>query len=150
MSIKVTVTGRSSSPFRRFSWQADARRWSDEIDPLVRDAIKREAPVGQGPTSGKLRESVRYERHMSAHNAQLLYTSSTPYARFVVDGTRPHIIRPRRARALRWEGPGGPRFARLVHHPGTRANPFPTRALRPMVPLIQRRLAEIVRSNLRG
>jgi hypothetical protein len=39
---------------------------------------------------------------------------------------------------------------RVVHHPGTKPNPFPERAIRPLLPLIQARLREITRSNMRG
>lgn len=58
-------------------------------------------------------------------------------------GTRPHVIRPRTKKALRWAASpggrrlsgrptvaaqrgekGGLRFATVVHHPGTRAQPF--------------------------
>ena len=59
------------------------------------------------------------------------------YAGAVELGTRPHIIRPVRARALRFAATSGgarltgsPRkgadvvFARRVHHPGTKAQPF--------------------------
>lgn len=59
------------------------------------------------------------------------------YAVFVERGTRPHVIRPKNRKALRFAaGPGGRRlsgrprvgagvvFARIVHHPGTRAHPF--------------------------
>lgn len=47
----------------------------------------------------------------------------------VNDGTRPHIIRPKRAKALRFRVGGKVVFARIVHHPGTRARPFLDRAL---------------------
>jgi hypothetical protein len=57
------------------------------------------------------------------------------YAAAVEFGTRPHIIRPRRARVLAWGGArtlGGrlrrgsraTNFARFVRHPGTRAQPY--------------------------
>jgi hypothetical protein len=59
------------------------------------------------------------------------------YAEAVEKGTRPHIIRPKNKRALRFAaGPGGARlsgsarkgadvvFARVVHHPGTKPHPF--------------------------
>ncbi|MBD0693586.1 hypothetical protein BG452_13555 [Streptomyces sp. CBMA123] len=49
---------------------------------------------------------------------------------FVLDGTRPHVIRPRWAKALRFEIGARVVFARLVHHPGTHANNFLGRALR--------------------
>lgn len=61
------------------------------------------------------------------------------YARYVEEGTKPHIIRPVRRKALAWGGPrtlggrlrvsGGvtarpTHFAKVVHHPGTRAHPY--------------------------
>lgn len=52
------------------------------------------------------------------------------YATYVHDGTRPHIIRPRNAQVLRFRVGGQVVYARVVHHPGTRARPFLDRALR--------------------
>ncbi|WP_234467785.1 hypothetical protein [Streptomyces sp. MBT62] len=57
-------------------------------------------------------------------------TCDHPKVRLVLDGTRPHIIRPRRARALRFEVGGEVVFAGKVRHPGTRPNDFLARALR--------------------
>src|SRR6478609_9137725 len=68
------------------------------------------------------------------------------YARFVEEGTRPHIIRPRTKKALAWGGPrrltGSLRsgaspthFAKVVHHPGTKAHPY-------LVPGLQRAVNE--------
>jgi hypothetical protein len=45
------------------------------------------------------------------------------YAPYVEFGTAPHIIRPVKARALA-NKETGQFFGTLVHHPGTRANPF--------------------------
>jgi hypothetical protein len=55
--------------------------------------------------------------------------SEHPASVYVIYGTRPHIIRPRRARALRFEAGGRPVYARVVHHPGNAANDFLGRAL---------------------
>lgn len=44
------------------------------------------------------------------------------YGVYVHEGTAPHIIRPRRARALYWKGARHP--VRQVAHPGTRPRPF--------------------------
>ncbi|WP_329173335.1 hypothetical protein [Streptomyces sp. NBC_01477] len=49
--------------------------------------------------------------------------------RYVLDGTRPHVIRPRRARALRFQSGGSTVFAKVVYHPGTRPNNFLARSL---------------------
>ena len=47
-----------------------------------------------------------------------------PHAVFVHWGTRPHIIRPKNKKALRWAGGGGFIFARFVNHPGYKGDPF--------------------------
>lgn len=52
-------------------------------------------------------------------------SSLAEYSAPVHEGARPHVIRPRNARALRFEVEGGRVvFARRVNHPGNRANPF--------------------------
>ena len=51
-------------------------------------------------------------------------TVRVPYAAPVHEGARPHVIRPRFARALRFEINGQTVFARKVNHPGNLPNPF--------------------------
>lgn len=53
-----------------------------------------------------------------------------PATQYVLFGTRPHLIRPRRARALRFEVEGRVVFAQLVRHPGNRPMNFMAEALR--------------------
>ena len=53
-----------------------------------------------------------------------------PAALYVTLGTRPHIIRPVRARALRFMIGGQVVYAKVVMHPGTRPNDFLRQALR--------------------
>ena len=50
------------------------------------------------------------------------------YAPYVEFGTRPHEIRPRRAKVLHWISEGEHVFARRVRHPGTRGQFFMRRA----------------------
>lgn len=80
--------------------------------------------------TGRLRASIRVERR-SFFGLRQRWTvgSDVDYAPMVNDGTRPHIIRPKRAKALRFNVGGKVVFARVVHHPGTRARPFLDRAL---------------------
>jgi len=72
--------------------------------------------------------------------------SQAPYSAFVEFGTRPHMIFPRRARALRFEVGGQVIFARYVRHPGTRGQFFMRRALYDAL----NRLSEFVRARLHG
>lgn len=56
--------------------------------------------------------------------------SSHPATMYVIKGTRPHTIRPRTRQVLKFSVKGSTVFARVVHHPGTKANDFLTKALR--------------------
>lgn len=72
-------------------------------------------------------------RNVSEHGAEV---SAGAAAVFIEGGTRAHDIRPKRARALRFATGSGVRlsgrprkgagvvFAKRVHHPGTKADPF--------------------------
>lgn len=56
--------------------------------------------------------------------------SDVSYAAMVNDGTSPHVIRPRRpGGVLRFQVGGRVVYARVVNHPGTRAQPFLDKAL---------------------
>lgn len=81
--------------------------------------------------TGRLRASgkIQYSSLFSFRPRATVFFD-TDYAAFVNDGTRPHIIRPKNARALRFRVGGQIVYARVVHHPGTRPNPFLDRALR--------------------
>ncbi|MFD9903929.1 hypothetical protein [Streptomyces sp. NPDC059063] len=59
-----------------------------------------------------------------------LVVSNHRASRFILDGTPPHLIRPRRRKALKFEVEGQTVFAKLVRHPGTRAHNFLGIALR--------------------
>jgi len=51
-----------------------------------------------------------------------------PHALFVHFGTRPHVIKPKGKKALRWAKGGVFHFARVVNHPGNKADPWFNRA----------------------
>jgi Bacteriophage HK97-gp10, putative tail-component len=95
-------------------------------------AAKREAPV----KSGRLRRSVSYQ---AGGRGRYVVSPAVPYAGMVHSGTRPHTIVPTRKRALFWRGARHP--VKRVNHPGTRGNPYMTRALersRPQIAQIAR------------
>lgn len=135
MSITIELAGDSlaDSPFARFSWTKAAVEWADEAGPMVRAALKAEAPVGKdgldGRKGGRLRDSVRYERETSVGSVTMIFTASTPYAGYVIEGTGPHVIAASAARALQFELDGAVTYRRRVNHPGTKPNDFPVRAL---------------------
>ena len=65
-------------------------------------------------------------RHISTKVGNMevtVHTSNVKYARLVEEGTRPHIIRPKKGKkALYWEGARPP--VKSVKHPGSKAKPY--------------------------
>jgi len=145
MFSSTFTDGGATRRLTGFRFVAAAAAWTAEVEPFVAAALKGHAPVGKGPGAGAFRDSIRGSRHVDATGAVLTFTSNVPHAKFVIGGTRPHLIRPRHARALYWVDPSGrDRFARLVHHPGTRPNRFVEHAVAPLVPFLRARLAATI------
>ena len=82
--------------------------------------------------TGKLLSSIRKNRGYARDKPYVEVIAGgrgVRYARFENDGTRPHIIKARRKKSLRFVQNGQIRFAQQVHHPGTRGSHFLDRAL---------------------
>lgn len=101
-----------------------------ELEEAARQVVNR-AKVLAPVDTGRLRASIRVERRRTL-TLRSIYTigSDVEYADMVHGGTRPHIIRPRTKQVLKFQVGGRTVYAKLVHHPGTRARPFLDRALR--------------------
>ncbi|GEM_PF-1493659 len=100
---------------------------------IVLQKLKAEAPV----RTGRLRQSM--VMRSSGSGAGLW---GLAYGKLLVEGTHPHEIRPKRGRYLVFERGGTLVFARRVSHPGTKANPFPRRAVRDVQPALRALLQE--------
>ena len=61
---------------------------------------------------------------------QGVINSRPPASLYVLGGTRPHVIRPVRARALKFTVGARTVYAKVVMHPGTQPNRFRQEALR--------------------
>lgn len=155
MTFNVNIsTPRGSSPLQRMRVLNGIAQWSAEMQPLIREALKKEAPVNKSTDRrvrpGRLRDSIRSEDKTTGTGTTVTFLTHVPYGKYVIEGTRPHDIEVKAARALYWEERGIGHFAKRVHHPGTAPNDFPERACRPLETVIQRRLAEIIREALGG
>lgn len=113
---------------------------SSRTGPLFLHMVKLEAKVetaakrnASGPVvrvrTGNLRSSIHSATEI--RGAQLVgqVIADAEYALAVHEGQRAHDITPTRARALAWQAPGGMRYARRVHHPGTKPRRFLSDAL---------------------
>lgn len=96
-------TGGPGSPWRKTRGSRGG--------PMARKVTVRTAPAGKRKSLNEV--------------AAVTVGPRTWYANFVVRGTRAHEIRPRSKRALHWDD----QFASRVRHPGSKANPFPERAV---------------------
>lgn len=88
----------------------------------VSSVAKGLAPV----RTGRLKASIHPDavRRTGPWSLNTGISADAPYAAPVHEGARAHVIRPRNARALRFEIDGRVVFARRVNHPGQRAQPF--------------------------
>ena len=87
--------------------------------------------------TGKTGQSFRVEAGVETLSATL--TSGSKVARFLLNGTPPHVIQARRRDALAFVVNGTQVFRRRVNHPGTKARPYlQTEATRAEPALMQR------------
>lgn len=96
---------------------------------------------------GALELAVKFEAAAGKlSNARAIVGTNLKYAKAVHDGSPPHIIRAKKAKALFWPGARHP--VRSVRHPGTKAQPFLADALTAqrgaIVALLTTRVAQII------
>lgn len=94
------------------------RRKADRVANLARQYAAPHGSMAAGIEVGPYRDGAVEVK--STHPATL----------YVHNGTRPHLIRPRRAQYLRFQVGGRTVYTKLVRHPGYRGDPFLTNALR--------------------
>ncbi|MDP2811771.1 MAG: hypothetical protein Q8O34_16660 [Rhodocyclaceae bacterium] len=92
-----------------------------EMSQIIYDQAQRGAD--KHTKTGALLQSL-YNRPIPGgrkigHNPQ-----RAPHAVFVHWGTRPHVIRPKNRKVLRWPSGGAFAFARKVNHPGYKGDPW--------------------------
>ena len=135
--VRVTIEGMADAERRIKASGAAIQHALDVTAVQVEDLV--EAGVGKHAKTGALERSIFKHRIDGGwevgHDSQL-----APYARFVHDGARPHVIEPDKRRVLRWPIPGGFAFAKRVNHPGYGGDPWLRRAAREALPIFERAL----------
>lgn len=109
-------------------------RATERMMQMIGLAAVANAKVAVARKTGNLGRSIHTEK-LTATSVNVV--ASAKYAGYVEHGTRPHEITPNAKKALRFAAsPGGRRltgaprvgasvvFAKRVHHPGTRAQPY--------------------------
>lgn len=110
--------------------QEDAQRLSAaRVRAVTRQVLTRSAILAPVDT-GRLRASGRMDFRITGRGPIGKVEYPVRYAAAVEDGTAPHIIKARKRKVLKFQMAGKTVFATSVHHPGTPARPFLTRAAR--------------------
>lgn len=120
---------------------SDLTRFIDAFR-LIPDKARREMGITLGKATRDVRERARKHHKFKSRTARLeraiqsdvdkdtltgrVYIDShaAPYGRYVHEGTKPHMILPRKRKMLRWVAQGGFAFASKVRHPGTSPDQF--------------------------
>lgn len=100
--------------------QATTAQVLNEAANYILSEMQSRCPVD----SGNLRESlgIRVEQDKVIIGPDM---AKAPYAPYVIFGTGPHTIRPKEKNGVLAFSIGGQQvFAKVVHHPGTKAQPF--------------------------
>ncbi len=91
------------------------------------------AKVQVGKKSRKLERSIHYTTGYVGSGFLTRVGSDNEIALLHHNGTRPHTILPKTGKTLRFHSHGKIVYARVVHHPGTKANRFLTDNLRKVI-----------------
>lgn len=111
---------------------------SEGLATVIEDVFRRHAPRSRGTSRDKPRhfyEGIEARAKMGAGGFGIDVTTDDPLLRrWLSMGTAPHVIRPVEKRALWWPTARHP--VKLVHHPGTQANPWEVLAYVEVRPLV--------------
>lgn len=125
------------------------------LDRLIRDSPSQARAAAKGNADALRADVVRRMPRRTRETARKTVVQERgPYdyavaipevpGRFLIEGTKPHIIRAKGRGFLRFMGRGGGVvFARMVNHPGTKANSFAADAARAALTPFQRAVARI-------
>lgn len=102
--------------------QSDAVRLVRDGQRTTLNAAKTGSPVDTGQLRNSHRAGpIRIENGVVTADVEVVQD----YAMAVHEGSRPHVIRPRRVKALTFKLPGvGRVFAKSVNHPGAKPRPW--------------------------
>ena len=114
------------------TFETDWDRFMFMIGIDIENALAVKAPVDTGDLKGSVNHQV---------NGNVITISMAEQGLWTEFGTPPHIIRPVDAKALHFKTGGNEVFAKVVHHPGTRPNPW-------IRPVFKHQLPKLIQKNM--
>jgi len=122
----------------------DSKEIENEVSNLVKSTLygietdaKRNCPVDTGRLRGSITTNITGK--MSGECG-----TNVEYAEDVEYGTRPHVIKPKNKQALHWKEGNTDIFAKEVHHPGTKAQPFFEPAVKKNEEKLDKKIDELI------
>lgn len=147
LSIKIRNYDQVDKAFRKAP-----EKMTGELHDAIAQSIlrierntKREAPVNKQGGGGNLRQSIRSQMIGTAKG---MVEVGAEYGAYVEFGTRPHIIRVKNKKVLA-NRRTNQIFGRVVHHPGTKANPFFSRGIKATEEIFNSNIMQAVRNALK-
>lgn len=86
-----------------------------------------------GVETGALQSSINFTVKFGAGPVSARIGSSNNIALLHHEGTKPHIIKPKNAKALVFQSRGKIVYTKIVRHPGTKPNKYLTDSLRAVI-----------------
>ena len=127
MPITITVNGATTTGLREIPAEA-SRLAILRLSQIAYDSAQKGAGAHNKPQgTGALFDSL-FLRQIPGGRIVGHDLARAPHAVFVHWGTRPHKIRPKTKKLLRWATNGQWRSAREVNHPGYKGDPWMIRA----------------------
>lgn len=128
--MKVQLDGAKIAELFR-SQNGPVMRHAAEVATQVQNAAKAKVGVGDSPERGgrHLRDKIVKRFVSTSSGPAIAVGAEEPHALLHHTGTAPHVIRPVRAKVLRFpvaKGSSVFAYAPEVHHPGTAPNPYLT------------------------
>lgn len=95
--------------------------------------------------TGEFKSKIQYRTYQGTGKMGIAIVTPLPLGRFIIGGTKAHPIVAVKASALMfyWAKLGQVMFFKSVMHPGTKPNPFMTRAYKKWLPGARRMLMEL-------
>lgn len=86
-----------------------------------------------GKKTGSLARSIHYNVKKTSYGFLVLVGSDNKIAMIHHEGTKPHLIKPKSAKTLRFNNGGKIVYVKVVHFPGTHPNRYLTNNLRKVI-----------------
>lgn len=148
------MSSRSIEQLRQLGMRMQRGLSPSERAAMITEATELAYKIGQSEVpvdKGDLKKDMQRRVETAQERGVVFHESKV--ANYINDGTKAHIIRAKKAKALAFMAGGRMVFRKMVRHPGTKANPYFQRTadraermleLR-MLPYVERILIEIVK-----